>query len=192
MRDPSLRCSKRAPRTLLPRWPSCWIRACVCLTAAWPLGWPRPGLPPLSTAASAARSACCAHPRARVPRSPAEPWQLPRQRAGPARRPCARPLFPAPPPHSPGNSRPPHAPPCLPPGARLLVVDSEAVQEELWALQLRLPAEAYASVLDQLGVVYEWVGGRPGAAPQSELVQLTAARWVQLAGEVAVKGSHVS
>lgn len=65
---------------------------------------------------------------------------------------------------------------CLAAGAHLLVVDSEAVCEELRCLQRRLAPGAYQSLLDQFGVVYEWLGGG-GGRPQFELVERTAARY---------------
>lgn len=65
--------------------------------------------------------------------------------------------------------------PCA--GARVLVVETEAVQQELLALQAQLPSAAYSSVLDQLGVVFEWLGGTGAARPDWGLVQATAARW---------------
>lgn len=56
------------------------------------------------------------------------------------------------------------------------MVDSEAAQEEVWGLQGRLPPEQYASLLDQLGVVYGWLGGSGAGRPAFGLVEATAAR----------------
>lgn len=64
----------------------------------------------------------------------------------------------------------------------MLVVETEAVQQELLALQAQLPSAAYSSVLDQLGVVFEWLGGTGAARPDWSLVQATVARWERCLG----------
>ncbi|GAB4817623.1 hypothetical protein N2152v2_004669 [Parachlorella kessleri] len=76
-----------------------------------------------------------------------------------------------------------------PQGARLVVVDSEAVQQEVWRLPARLAPQHFSSLLDQLGMVYEWQGSpHPASRPELGLVQHTTARllcWCATSGLVA-------